>query len=52
LGKIPIDLEIGKGGDSGVPLMVSAPNSEAGRIFHVVAEKIMDVMRDQKSATH
>jgi ATP-binding protein involved in chromosome partitioning len=43
LGKIPIDLEIVKGGDSGVPLMVSAPDSEPGRIFQVIAEKIMDV---------
>jgi ATP-binding protein involved in chromosome partitioning len=43
LGKIPIDLEIVKGGDSGVPLMVSAPDSESGRIFQVIAEKIMDV---------
>jgi ATP-binding protein involved in chromosome partitioning len=49
LEKIPIDLEIGKGGDSGVPLMLSAPDSEPGRIFQAVAEKIMDVMCDQKS---
>lgn len=42
LGKIPIDLEIGKGGDSGVPLMVSAPDSETGREFKAVAEKIME----------
>jgi ATP-binding protein involved in chromosome partitioning len=42
LGKIPIDLAIGKGGDSGVPLMISAPDSEAARIFQVIAEKIMD----------
>jgi ATP-binding protein involved in chromosome partitioning len=43
LGKIPIDLEIGKGGDSGVPLMVSGPDSEPGRIFEVMAEKIMEI---------
>jgi ATP-binding protein involved in chromosome partitioning len=49
LGKIPIDLAIGKGGDSGVPLMVSAPDSEAGRVFQVIAEKIIDVMPCQKS---
>ena len=42
LGKIPIDLEVGKGGDSGVPLMVSAPDSETGRIFQGLAEKIME----------
>jgi ATP-binding protein involved in chromosome partitioning len=43
LGKIPIDLAIGTGGDSGVPLMVSAPDSEPGRIFAVMAEKIMEI---------
>lgn len=46
LGKIPIDLEIGKGGDAGVPLMVSAPDSETGRIFRVMAEKIMEQTGD------
>ena len=48
LGKIPIDLEIGKGGDSGAPLMVLAPDSETGRIFQVIAEKIMKVTREQR----
>ncbi|ABA88834.1 MRP-like NifH superfamily NTPase [Syntrophotalea carbinolica DSM 2380] len=46
LGKIPIDLEIGKGGDSGVPLMILAPDSETGRIFQNIAEKIMGVVRN------
>ncbi|OPY89908.1 MAG: Septum site-determining protein MinD [Syntrophus sp. PtaU1.Bin208] len=41
LGKIPIDLAIGKGGDSGVPLMISSPNSETCRIFQGIAEKIL-----------
>ncbi|RQW84161.1 MAG: iron-sulfur cluster carrier protein ApbC [Geobacter sp.] len=43
LGEIPLDREIGKGGDSGVPLMVSAPDSEPGRIFQVMAEKIIKI---------
>lgn len=43
LGKIPIDLGVGKSGDSGVPLMVSAPDSDTGRIFQVIAEKIIEV---------
>jgi len=43
LGEIPLDMEIGKGGDSGVPLMVSAPDSEAGRIFQNMAEKIIKI---------
>lgn len=45
LGKIPIDLQIGKSGDAGVPLLVSAPDSETGRIFLGMAEKIMEVTK-------
>jgi len=41
LGKIPLDLAIGRGGDSGVPLMISSPNSAAGRIFQGIAEKVI-----------
>lgn len=40
LAKIPIDLKIGQGGDSGRPLMVSAANSETGRIFQSIAEEV------------
>ncbi len=48
--KVPIDLGIGKGGDSGVPLMVSAPDSKTGRIFHDLAEKIIEATnRDEVS---
>lgn len=43
LGRIAIDLEIGKGGDSGIPFMVSAPDSEAGRNFQLMAERIVEV---------
>lgn len=42
LGSIPIDLEIGKGGDNGVPLMASAPDSLTGMIFQTIAQKISD----------
>jgi len=45
LGKIPIDLEIGRGGDSGVPLMISSPDSEAGLIFQGLAEKVISAIR-------
>jgi len=39
LGSIPIDLDLGKSADTGIPLMVSAPDSEIGLIFqHVAAE--------------
>ncbi len=41
LGKVPIDLELGRGGDSGVPLMISSPDSETGRIFSGIAEQIL-----------
>lgn len=41
LGKIPIDLAIGRCGDSGVPLMVSSPDSETGRVFQGIADKIL-----------
>ena len=46
LGEIPIDVEIGKGGDSGVPLMASVPDSETGRIFQGIAKKVMEGSRD------
>jgi len=42
LEKVPIDLEIGKGGDSGAPLMVSAPDSRTGRMFHALADRIIE----------
>jgi len=48
LAKIPVDLEIGKGGDSGVPLMVSVPDSETGKIFQGIAQKVMEGSRDHK----
>lgn len=41
LGLIPIDLELGKGGDTGEPLMVSKPDSETGRIFQNIAGKLL-----------
>jgi len=41
LGSVPIELEIRMGGDSGVPLMVSAPNSEPGRTFQSIAQNIL-----------
>lgn len=39
---LPIDLELRKGGDSGVPLMVSAPDSSTGTVFQIMAKKIAD----------
>jgi ATP-binding protein involved in chromosome partitioning len=41
-GAIPLDLEMRQGGDSGVPLMVSAPDSSTGLIFQTIAQKVSD----------
>jgi len=41
-GAIPIDLELRQGGDTGVPLMVSSPNSSTGLVFQAIALKITD----------
>ncbi len=39
LGSIPIDMEISKTGDSGIPLMISSTTSETARIFLDIAMK-------------
>jgi ATP-binding protein involved in chromosome partitioning len=39
LGSIPIYQPIREGGDSGVPIMTSAPDSPAGRAFMAIAER-------------
>jgi ATP-binding protein involved in chromosome partitioning len=39
LGQIPIYQPIREGGDSGVPLVISEPDSPAGRAFMAVAER-------------
>ncbi|MCW8858087.1 MAG: Mrp/NBP35 family ATP-binding protein [Deltaproteobacteria bacterium] len=41
LATIPIMPEIAQAGDSGTPLLVSAPDSDVGQIFQAVAEKII-----------
>ncbi|MFT5701522.1 MAG: ATP-binding protein involved in chromosome partitioning [Desulforhopalus sp.] len=42
LGAIPLDLDLRKGGDNGVPLMVSDPGSTTGHIFQTIAQKAVD----------
>ncbi|MBU0663590.1 MAG: Mrp/NBP35 family ATP-binding protein [Proteobacteria bacterium] len=42
LGAIPLAIEIRQGGDNGVPLMVSAPDSATAAIFQTIAKKILD----------
>lgn len=41
LGDVPIELEIRASGDAGVPLMVSAPDSEVGRTFQTIVRSIL-----------
>lgn len=45
LGAVPLDLAIGKGGEQGVPLMVSDPGSKVGRIFQQVAAALGNEMK-------
>ncbi|MFH2123888.1 MAG: Mrp/NBP35 family ATP-binding protein [Pseudomonadota bacterium] len=42
LGAIPLAIEIRQGGDNGLPLMVSAPDSPTAAIFQKIAKKISD----------
>jgi len=39
LGAVPIDIELRKGGDRGVPLVAEMPDSETGKVFKEIAEK-------------
>jgi ATP-binding protein involved in chromosome partitioning len=40
LGSIPIDVRVRKGGDEGVPVVISAPDSEVGQALTSVAEQV------------
>jgi ATP-binding protein involved in chromosome partitioning len=40
LGAIPLDLELRQGGDTGIPLMVSTPDSATGLVFQAIARKV------------
>lgn len=42
LGSIPLDLLVRQGGDNGVPLLVSAPDSATGMVFREIARKISE----------
>jgi ATP-binding protein involved in chromosome partitioning len=56
LGSIPLDLDLRQGGDNGLPLMVSAPDSLTGLIFQKIAHKVSDqtkcVNAEQNSHVH
>jgi ATP-binding protein involved in chromosome partitioning len=42
LGEIPIDPEIRKGGDSGVPVVISKPESAAAKAFMKLADIVLE----------
>ncbi len=41
LGSIPIDIELRKGGDSGVPLMFDSPQSETGEMLRSIIQNLI-----------
>lgn len=44
LATIPIEMAIGKAGDAGIPIMVSAPDSDVGQIFQSIAAALKAAM--------
>ena len=42
LGILPIDIDLRKGGDTGIPLMVESPDSPTGSIFREIATKVVN----------
>ncbi len=40
LGEVPLGMEVREGGDKGVPVVVSAPDSPQSKAFHKVAEEV------------
>jgi ATP-binding protein involved in chromosome partitioning len=40
LGSIPIDVRVRKGGDEGMPVVISAPDSEVGKALTSIAEQV------------
>ncbi|MBA2334619.1 MAG: Mrp/NBP35 family ATP-binding protein [Pyrinomonadaceae bacterium] len=40
LGEVPLGMEVREGGDKGVPVVVSAPESPQSQAFHKVAEEV------------
>ncbi|MBV9821388.1 MAG: P-loop NTPase, partial [Actinobacteria bacterium] len=40
LGQVPIEVAIREGGDDGVPIMLSSPDSAAGRAFDAIADSL------------
>jgi len=45
LGQVPIDVRLREGGDSGVPLVLSYPDSAAARQLSMIAESLANRSR-------
>ncbi len=41
LGQVPLDVALREGGDRGVPLVLDAPDSEAGKVLRSIAEELL-----------
>ena len=41
LGSLPIDIELRKCGDKGIPLMIDSPDSDTARLFADIAHKLV-----------
>lgn len=44
LGKVPLDPEVVSGGDHGTPVVLSSPDTPAGRAFHQIAERLVQLV--------
>ncbi len=42
LGQIPLEPSVGAGGDAGVPVAISADGGPAAKVFHTIAQRIID----------
>ncbi|MDP3070737.1 MAG: P-loop NTPase [Opitutaceae bacterium] len=50
LGQVPLLQEIRAGGDSGLPIVVSAPQSTAGEVFRDIATALLDTLERSAGA--
>lgn len=51
LGQVPLISEIREGGDSGMPIVVKAPDSTAGRTFRAVADTLLQRLQKTSPTT-
>jgi ATP-binding protein involved in chromosome partitioning len=48
LGKLPLLPDLREGGDDGVPIVISAPEGEAAKLFHEIAHRIAVDLKPRK----